>query len=126
MKDPDYQITFDCADPDAMARFWAEALRYELEGPPEGHSSWRDYWLRSLCNWHVRPRGQRIRRCLNRATQLLGLDRANCQCGAENHAADHAADSHGLGGRCARIAFFARSVGEPDGNWAKDDWDKQC
>jgi hypothetical protein len=45
VKDPDYQITLDCADPDAMARFWAEALRYQLEGPPEGHSSWREYWL---------------------------------------------------------------------------------
>lgn len=28
-----------------MARFWAEALRYQLEEPPEGHGTWRDYWL---------------------------------------------------------------------------------
>ena len=39
-----YQITFDCADPDRMARFWAEALRYDLQGPPDGFNSWRDYW----------------------------------------------------------------------------------
>ena len=45
MKEPDYQLTFDCADPDVMARFWAKALRYQLEEPPEGHDSWRDYWL---------------------------------------------------------------------------------
>lgn len=42
---PDYQITIDCADPDRMARFWAVALGYELQGPPEGHATWREYWL---------------------------------------------------------------------------------
>lgn len=42
----DYQITFDCTHPDRMARFWAEALPgYELPGPPEGHASWREYWI---------------------------------------------------------------------------------
>lgn len=40
-----YQITFDCADPDVMARFWASALRYELQGPPDGFDSWREYWI---------------------------------------------------------------------------------
>jgi hypothetical protein len=45
MPDPSFQVTIDCADPDAQARFWAEALRYDLEGPPEPHSSWREYWV---------------------------------------------------------------------------------
>jgi hypothetical protein len=45
MPDSNYQITIDCADPDSMARFWAEALHYELEGPPAPHETWRDYWL---------------------------------------------------------------------------------
>ena len=47
MADPaTYQITVDCADPDRMARFWAEALPgYALQGPPEPHTTWRDYWL---------------------------------------------------------------------------------
>jgi len=27
-----FQITYDCADPHAMARFWAAALGYEKEG----------------------------------------------------------------------------------------------
>jgi hypothetical protein len=27
-----------------MARFWADALRYQLEMPPTGFDSWRDYW----------------------------------------------------------------------------------
>jgi len=40
-----FQVAVDCADPDAMARFWAEALRYELQGPPDGFDSWREYWI---------------------------------------------------------------------------------
>lgn len=34
------QITFDCADPDALAHFWADALGYELQPPPNGFDSW--------------------------------------------------------------------------------------
>ncbi|MEV4006613.1 VOC family protein [Actinomadura sp. NPDC049753] len=34
------QITFDCADPAAMAAFWAEALGYRLQDPPGGFASW--------------------------------------------------------------------------------------
>ncbi len=40
-----YQITVDCADPDRLARFWAAALGYDLEDPPGGFATWRDYWL---------------------------------------------------------------------------------
>ncbi|GAA4396578.1 VOC family protein [Actinomadura verrucosospora] len=36
----DVQITFDCADPAAMAAFWAEALGYRLQAPPGGFASW--------------------------------------------------------------------------------------
>jgi hypothetical protein len=28
-----------------MATFWAEALGYELEPPPEPHATWRAYWV---------------------------------------------------------------------------------
>lgn len=38
------QIVIDCADPDALARFWALVLQYELEQPPDGHATWADYW----------------------------------------------------------------------------------
>jgi catechol 2,3-dioxygenase-like lactoylglutathione lyase family enzyme len=38
------QVTFDCADPDRLARFWAEALGYRLEEPPDGFATWQDYW----------------------------------------------------------------------------------
>ena len=37
------QVTFDCADPDALARFWAAALDYKLDDPPEGYDSWQDF-----------------------------------------------------------------------------------
>ncbi|GAA3776320.1 VOC family protein [Micromonospora maritima] len=36
----DVQITFDCADPATLAAFWAEALGYRVQGPPEGFDSW--------------------------------------------------------------------------------------
>lgn len=39
-----YQLTVDCSDPDVLARFWAVALGYELEGPPSGFENWRAYW----------------------------------------------------------------------------------
>ncbi|GAB2908515.1 VOC family protein [Streptomyces mayteni] len=36
----DVQITFDCADPAALAAFWAEVLGYRLQDPPPGFASW--------------------------------------------------------------------------------------
>ena len=36
----DVQITLDCADPDALARFWAEVLGYRVQPPPDGFASW--------------------------------------------------------------------------------------
>ena len=37
------QLVFDTADPDREARFWAEALGYQLQPPPEGHDSWDSF-----------------------------------------------------------------------------------
>jgi len=34
------QVTFDCADPAALAAFWAEVLGYQVQSPPEGFDSW--------------------------------------------------------------------------------------
>ena len=34
------QITFDCHDVDAMAAFWATALDYQPQPPPDGFDSW--------------------------------------------------------------------------------------
>jgi hypothetical protein len=39
------QLVFDCADPDRLTRFWAEALGYQVPPPPEGFDTWRAYWL---------------------------------------------------------------------------------
>ncbi len=36
----DVQITFDCADPAALSAFWAEALGYEVQPPPQGFTTW--------------------------------------------------------------------------------------
>jgi hypothetical protein len=36
------QITFDCAEPQRVARFWCEVLGYVAPPPPEGFESWED------------------------------------------------------------------------------------
>jgi catechol 2,3-dioxygenase-like lactoylglutathione lyase family enzyme len=38
----DVQITIDCADPAALAEFWAAVLGYRLQDPPPGFASWGD------------------------------------------------------------------------------------
>jgi hypothetical protein len=36
------QVTFDCADPERVARFWCEVLGYVVPPPPPGFESWAD------------------------------------------------------------------------------------
>ena len=56
------QVTFDCADPNALAGFWNEALGYRYDAPPPG--------LRDV------GRGARpLRRARGGPQQRLGLDR---------------------------------------------------
>ena len=38
----DVQVTFDCADPAALAAFWAQVLGYKLQDPPGGYASWEE------------------------------------------------------------------------------------
>lgn len=45
----DIQITFDCADPSALADFWAEVLGFHKEAPPKGF----DTWEAALSAWGV-------------------------------------------------------------------------
>ncbi len=45
----EFQVTFDSSDPGALAAFWAEALRYELQPPPPGFASWDE----ALTAWGV-------------------------------------------------------------------------
>ena len=34
------QVVIDCSDPAELARFWATALHYVVQPPPEGFDSW--------------------------------------------------------------------------------------
>ncbi|GHE81920.1 hypothetical protein GCM10018785_57470 [Streptomyces longispororuber] len=37
------QVTFDCAQPERLARFWCEVLGYVVPSPPEGFATWDAY-----------------------------------------------------------------------------------
>jgi hypothetical protein len=37
------QVTFDCVEPERMARFWCEVLGYVVPPPPEGFETWVDF-----------------------------------------------------------------------------------
>ena len=37
------QVTFDAADPEKLAKFWAIALDYILEPPPPGFDNWQQF-----------------------------------------------------------------------------------
>jgi Glyoxalase-like domain len=39
-----FTLVIDCADPDRLSRFWAEALGYVAAPPPDGAASWDEYW----------------------------------------------------------------------------------
>jgi catechol 2,3-dioxygenase-like lactoylglutathione lyase family enzyme len=36
------QVTFDCADPNALAGFWNEVLGYRYDSPPPGFDTWEE------------------------------------------------------------------------------------
>jgi catechol 2,3-dioxygenase-like lactoylglutathione lyase family enzyme len=36
------QVTFDCADPERLARFWCEVLGYVVPPPPDGFETWEE------------------------------------------------------------------------------------
>ena len=36
------QVTFDCAEPERVARFWCEVLGYVVPPAPEGFGSWEE------------------------------------------------------------------------------------
>jgi hypothetical protein len=38
-----FQVTFDCAEPERVARFWCEVLGYAAPPPPEGFATWDDF-----------------------------------------------------------------------------------
>lgn len=38
-----FQVTFDCGDPERVARFWCEVLGYVVPPPPEGFGTWEEF-----------------------------------------------------------------------------------
>jgi hypothetical protein len=42
-----FQLTFDANDPARLAEFWALALGYVMQPPPEGFADW-DEWARAM------------------------------------------------------------------------------
>ena len=38
-----FQVTFDCAEPERVSRFWCEALGYVVPPPPQGFATWDDF-----------------------------------------------------------------------------------
>ncbi|OQQ19793.1 hypothetical protein B0675_24000 [Streptomyces sp. M41(2017)] len=40
-----FQVTFDCAAPERVARFWCEVLGYVVPPPPDGFATWDDFKL---------------------------------------------------------------------------------
>ena len=39
----EFQVTFDCAEPERVARFWCEVLGYVVPPAPRGFATWTDY-----------------------------------------------------------------------------------
>ena len=37
------QVVIDCADPARLSAFWADALHYKVQDPPEGHATWEEF-----------------------------------------------------------------------------------
>jgi hypothetical protein len=38
-----FQVTFDCTEPERVARFWCQVLGYVVPPPPEGFATWPDF-----------------------------------------------------------------------------------
>lgn len=38
-----FQVVFDCAEPARLAEFWAIALGYQVQSPPDGFDSWEAF-----------------------------------------------------------------------------------
>jgi hypothetical protein len=132
------QIVLDCADPAALAGFWADALGYVLEPPPPGYDSWQD-WLVGVGVpeelWNSRsavvdPDGTGPRLFFQQVPEAktvknrVHLDvRTGVRPGADDHRAAVDAEVARLEGRGATIAWFVDTdleyhtvMRDPEGN----------
>ena len=41
----DFQLVIDCSDPSRLVPFWAAALGYRAQDPPDGFGTWREWYL---------------------------------------------------------------------------------
>lgn len=57
MNTREVQVTFDCADPGALAEFWCEVLGYQLQPPPPGFAGWDQ----ALDAWGIPPEDRNAR-----------------------------------------------------------------
>ncbi|WP_035957504.1 VOC family protein [Parafrankia sp. EUN1f] len=50
-----FQVTFDCAEPERVARFWCEVLGYVVSPPSKGFATWDDFnrsrFPEDQCSW---------------------------------------------------------------------------
>lgn len=55
-----FQVAFDCAEPERLARFWCEVLGYVAPPHPEGFATWddnsRSQPLEQRGSWFARKR----------------------------------------------------------------------
>lgn len=51
-----FQVTFDCAEPERVARFWCEVLGYVVPPPPEGSATEHPEWAFCVDPSGVGPR----------------------------------------------------------------------
>jgi len=70
-----FQVTFDSADPEALSQFWAAALGYIVQPPPEGFADWTAF---------LRQRKNRMHLDLNVSdVRSVGVDEGRKRVGAE-------------------------------------------
>ncbi|MBT2511749.1 VOC family protein [Streptomyces sp. ISL-98] len=93
-----FQVTFDCAEPERVARFWCEVLGYVVSPVPKGFDTWDDYhrslppehqvqWFSCIDPSGVGPRllfqrvpegkvaKNRVHLCVRAGTGLVGEER---------------------------------------------------
>ncbi|MGW2492018.1 VOC family protein [Streptomyces sp. NPDC001606] len=82
-----FQVTFDCAEPERLARFWCEVLGYVPAPPPEGSSGDQGSWFACSDPSGVGPRlffqrvpeakvvKNRVHLCVRVGTGLTGEER---------------------------------------------------
>ena len=109
-----YQLVMNCADPDLMARFWAAALGYELEPPPEGFDTWDD-WRRDKGCWDLgaAPTASSTPRAARPASgSRYRRTGRRCRTGSTSTSTPAAGGRSGRGRRKARIDAAARRLFE--------------